>query len=213
MIIFAALLGALYIAITKRIILKSLDKKTVRNLAHSILFCLCAIGVHTVDSYKVMLIFSIALIVFNILGVELRWYDTVMIGNRYRDYGLVGSAIGIAFLVICFHQYKDIIILALCIVGFSDPMASFIGRKRGKHSIKVYKGEKSIEGTGAFFLTTFIICTIYMCCKDMVGVIQIIEVVVFSTLVSILELITPSFLDNIVIQFVSGITLYYIFIV
>jgi phytol kinase len=213
LIIFAVFLCALYIGITKKIILKRLDKKTVRNIAHSLLFSLCAIGVFTVENYKVLIVFSLGLIIFNILGVELHWYETVMIGNRYRDYGMVGSAIGIALLVLCFHQYNKIIILALCIVGFADPMASFVGRKTGKHKVKVFKGEKSIEGTIAFFLTTLIICSLYMSSNDIVSTIQMIKVIGFSVAVSILELITPSFLDNIVIQFVSGIILYYIFIV
>lgn len=213
LLIVATLLAVLYIGITNRIILKRINKQTVRNIAHTLLFCLCTIGVYTVDNYKVLVVFSLGLIVFNVVGVELHWYETVMMGNRYRDYGMVGSAIGIALLVLCFHQHKEIIIVALCIVGFADPMASFVGRNIGKHKLKVFRGEKSIEGTCAFFIATFIICMIYMVNNDIVSLVQVIKVIGLSVAVSILELVTPSFLDNIVIQFVSGIFLYCIFII
>lgn len=48
-------------------------------------------------------------------------------------------------------------LLGLLTLGISDPVANIIGKNFGKR--KIY-GEKSLEGTLAFFLSSFIVCTL-----------------------------------------------------
>lgn len=43
------------------------------------------------------------------------------------------------------------------VMGLSDPLAGFIGEKFGKHEIPIFGGEKSIEGSCAFFVCTLLL--------------------------------------------------------
>ena len=47
--------------------------------------------------------------------------------------------------------------VGVLIMGWGDPLASFVGSRWGKHRYKVWGGTKSLEGTGAMFVCAFII--------------------------------------------------------
>jgi len=57
-----------------------------------------------------------------------------------------------AVLLVLFFQ-KNIAVTALCLVAVSDTLAAIIGKSFGKHRF----GQKSVEGSAAFFLSALVV--------------------------------------------------------
>ena len=77
--------------------------------------------------------------------------------NR-KTLGEVYFPIGIALSAALFLPH-DILAFqfGVLIMALSDAMAALVGIPWGKHSITVFRGQKSIEGSSAFFLTSLMI--------------------------------------------------------
>ncbi|MCY1720859.1 phosphatidate cytidylyltransferase [Prolixibacteraceae bacterium Z1-6] len=77
---------------------------------------------------------------------------------------LLPMSIYITFLMSNLLDNKFIYILPMLVLGISDPMAAIVGMgmKKNNHQIKLFgiSTGKSIFGSGAFFITTIVICLI-----------------------------------------------------
>ncbi len=67
--------------------------------------------------------------------------------------------LGAAFMVSVLF-YKEVAMFALSVMLLGDTAAALVGRKWGHHKIN----NKSVEGCGAFFITGFIVLTIFYAC-------------------------------------------------
>ncbi len=63
----------------------------------------------------------------------------------------------ISTFLVCAFFPKGVAILSILFLGLGDPMASIIGIKFGKHKM----GRLSLEGSLAFFFTSFALCFLY----------------------------------------------------
>ena len=133
--------------------------------------------------------------------------------------GPFAYCLAVSFLVFIFIFYPDryyFPISAIFIMMYADPMASVIGKKYGKHRINVpgIGNKRSVEGSIAFFLTsllisgsTFLILGQYISGHSQLLSIEqiILFTVIMSTVATILELLSPSKYDDIIVPL--GLTL------
>lgn len=192
--------------LNSRKIFKKTDNKLVRNLVHSSLYLICCFSTLLFDHKLILIGTTLLSIVGSVVGVERKLLNRVSMGNRYRDYGIVFSGIGFLALILFFFDQKDIIIASLLIVGFADPMASLIGRTYGTKQITVWKNKKTLEGTLAFTVVAWLVLLSYVICCNLVSPLMLVMITAIALVLALVELFTPSFLDNFVLL-VGGATL------
>ena len=179
----------------------SISGPLTRNIMHAASFVLCAAGIYFAQHKWLPVGLGLVATVILIVGIERNWMPAIMHGSRLRDYGLVGSAIGITIVVGLFFEQKLLVVMALLVVGLADPLASIIGRRFGRHIIAAWGSQRSVEGSIAFASVTFLISLLFFTVSQ-TGIPYFI-VIGFSLFVAlttaVLELIIPSAIDNIAI--------------
>ena len=103
--------------------------------------------------------------------------------------------IGIISTVVLFNQ--QIAIISLMVLSISDSMASLIGIKYGKTKLL----KKTLEGSFAFYLSTFLILSIFTKLSTTYAIIS-------SMIITVAELIDINVNDNIRIPLTTAILLY-----
>lgn len=130
-----------------------------------------------------------------------------------RKKGEMRSSLIIVFLMFsivistCWGLLNDRILVLVVIYswGYGDAFAALIGKKFGKH--KIYK-KKSLEGTLAMFITSFIvIVTILLLHNIIPWYFSLVCALVTSIIVSVVELYTPNGLDTLTCPLSSLITI------
>jgi dolichol kinase len=86
-------------------------------------------------------------------------------------------------------------------------MASFIGRNFGSHKFAIWKNKKTLEGSLAFIIVTWIILFFYLFLYASITPVVLLVITVFAMLLTIIELVTPSFLDNFILLIFGAILL------
>lgn len=114
--------------------------------------------------------------------------------NEQRSFWSASLMI-ISFLLITLVFPKNIVILSMIITSVSDPIAALLGMKFGV--IKLFHN-KTLEGSCAFIISTFLITLFYF---------QTFNIMLFiiCVLISLNELTTPMKYDNLTIPIVSSI--------
>ncbi len=114
--------------------------------------------------------------------------------SKFTARGAIIFFIGILAAILLFPQFiaaASILVLAIC-----DAAATITGYYTGKHRMI---GSKTLEGTVAFFVSAFILLTFF------IGPLTAIAV---ALLIAIVELLTPSYVDdNLIIPIATGILL------
>ncbi|MCB9057257.1 MAG: hypothetical protein H6627_01755 [Calditrichae bacterium] len=98
----------------------------------------------------------------------------------------------LAFFLTCFVFDKDVAIVSMLLLSFSDSLAAVFGKKFGK--IKLFN--KSLEGTLTFFIITAMIFSIFF--ENYYMIIGV------AALCAVLELIPLPINDNLSIPLLSG---------
>ena len=87
----------------------------------------------------------------------------------------------------------------MIISSLSDSIAAIIGIRHGK--LRIFNN-KSIEGFYVFFLSTFTVCFF------LANQLSLLNILIISFVISLIELITPAKYDNFAIPLSSSILLY-----
>ncbi len=125
----------------------------------------------------------------------LKWVSTTL--DRPSKFPFRG---GIMFLIGCFAAVlffsSFYAALSILILSVGDGIAAIVGHYLGKH--KIVKN-KTLEGTTAFFVTTFIVLIFFL---------PTFKAFFVALIVALIELTTPQYIDdNIAIPLVSGVLL------
>lgn len=110
-----------------------------------------------------------------------------------KNHGLYMYIIGVILAVTFFYNHIDLVRVAFLILGFSDSIASLIGKLFPYKKFKVFN-YKSLSGSTAFFISTLII--LYFSQTYSEGLIQIF---MLSIGITLLEIISYKGNDNLLI--------------
>lgn len=124
--------------------------------------------------------------------------------DEKRHIGLIIYPLSVLFLVFLYNYGYIMAQSAICgvmIMGLGDGMAALVGTKWGKHKYKIRGiGKKSIEGTFAMFVASFLVVYFISPAGAWVSLL----VALFSSLV---ENISPSGVDNATVPILSSLLL------
>ena len=124
-------------------------------------------------------------------------------------FSLMGMMLAV-FWGIFGDDHKYIAVAAIMAWGPGDAMAAMLGKKFGKHKLrgKMIEGVKSVEGTVAMALTSFI-CTFVtlILMGELAWYVSLILSIVTAPIAALTELYTKKGLDTVTVPIVSALVL------
>tara|TARA_B100000212_G_C27375339_1_gene534451 strand:- start:1164 stop:1619 length:456 start_codon:yes stop_codon:yes gene_type:complete len=123
-------------------------------------------------------------------------------------FGAEAYPVGVLIATYCFLPLdKDAFIYGMLVGGFSDSMASVIGKYYKYKEIIIFGQKKSFGGSLSFFITTVIISYLF---TFVLGVeLNIISIIIIAFILTIAELVQTFGIDNVTIPVLGGMTLNY----
>ena len=123
-------------------------------------------------------------------------------------FGAEAYPIGVLIATYCFLPLdKNAFIYGILVGGFSDSMASVIGKYYGYREIIIFGQKKSLGGSLSFFITTVIISYLFI---FVLGVeLSAISILIIAFILTIAELVQTFGIDNVTIPVLGGMTLNY----
>ena len=134
--------------------------------------------------------------------------DTVLYRIDRKSFGEIYFPLSVSLLFMIMGTHPLLFIIPVLILTLADPMAAIIGGHYGRLRYLTIKGQKSIEGSAAFFLVAF--CCIYIPLLLFTNIGNI-EDMLIATLVALLvmlvEAVSWNGLDNLLIPLASSLLL------
>ena len=150
----------LILIVLSNILISSINiyQERIRKLMHFIIGVLCSISPYFFQSRHYPLILAIIFIIINILGKSNK---IILLNINLIDrtsYGTLYFSIAYFIHVLCFWNYKEYFLLSFLILSICDPIAAIVGKaNKNNKSFTIWRDNKTIAGTLAFFSSTFIL--------------------------------------------------------
>jgi len=112
----------------------------------------------------------------------------------------ISTSVGAILLIIIFFDHKWVFLAAIYSVAIGDGLGEFIGRPFGRHKYKLVN-EKSIEGTIAVFLGSFVSGILAVVIFYQFNLTIFLVILLASVIVTLIEAVSILFIDNIAMQF------------
>lgn len=193
-----------------------LSPKTSRKFLHSMIGNLPLIMPYFTNSIFPFLVASPFILVTFLVtpyspfkGISEKLSGLTDITEEGHQTGLVLYAISYTALAYFFGTKPYVVAAGIFPMAYGDSAAALIGMRYGKHRI----GSKSIEGCIGMFLGSFISLMLGMAYfASIYGFSladQLIPVLMVTTVVTVIEFISPSGLDNIAVPILGALTFIY----
>ena len=189
--------------IKDRLLIDSNSSRKFVHIASCITVCTFPYTLKNIEIYLICFIFVIITSFTKYKGV----FKSIHSVNRIT-FGAEAYPIGVLIATYYFLPLdKTAFIYGILVGGFSDSMASVIGKYYGYREIVVFGQKKSLGGSLSFFITTVIISysIIFILGIEM----NIISILIIAFILTIAELVQTFGLDNVTIPVLSGMTLNY----
>ena len=148
------------------------------------------------------IVFLVLLVSIRIMKHKVTGFKKVLETKNRKTFGDIYFIMTILGLWLVSSDNKVMYTLPIIILMFSDAFAALIGEFYSKYKFNTGFGTKSIEGSAAFFLTTYFICINFFLFFSDIGSINIVLVsLLLSILTMILEVISWNGLDNLFVPF------------
>lgn len=196
-------------ALTCRFFLKIPDE-IFRKTLHGILLGSFFVFVFVFEKWwmAVVLAIAFAIVVYPILAFFERFKGYSQLTTE-RKSGELKTSLLLVFgmfaviATICWGWLGDkyLVLASIYAWGFGDAMAALVGKRFGKHKItwKLSDGKKSVEGSTAMFITSFISVAIILACRGQMNIVAYILIAIVVALVSsIAELCSKNGMDTVI---------------
>ena len=193
-----------------------------RKLVHITLSLIIAGGINFFTSLTGPLI-TLILFLLILFGISIFKSDLVTLfletGTRSGDSKVdtlvasISALIGYGLVVVFFINYPEIITSSILIVALGDGAGEVFGRPFGKHKIKLPWGNKSLEGSFAVFIMSFlsILMSLALFSNSKLNFPEITPLIfIVSAAVTLLEMIAYKWSDNLLLPIVSAYLLVYL---
>ena len=151
-------------------------------------------------------------VVINYISYKKQVFKSMERDGSKNDLGTVYFALSLLILaLITFEnvEYSYIGALGILIMGYGDGFAAVIGVKYGKNKFEVLGNEKSLEGSLAMFIFSFIVSIAILYIFNPVNI--ILYSLILATVSTFLEAFSPYGLDNLAVPLGSSF-IYYLMI-
>ncbi len=150
-------------------------------------------------------------VIINYISYKKQIFNAMERDGSKKDLGTVYYAISLLTLSLITFKNKDfayIGALGILIMGYGDGFAAIIGTKYGKHKFKIFGNDKSIEGSLAMFLCSFLVSIVILYMFNPFNV--LLYSFILALLSTVLELLSPFGLDNLTVPLGSAMFFYII---
>lgn len=150
-------------------------------------------------------------VVINYISYKKQVFKAMERDESKNDLGTVYFALSLLILsLITFKnvEYSYLGALGILIMGYGDGFAAVIGVKYGKNKFKVLGNEKSIEGSLAMFIFSFIVSIVILYIFNPVNI--ILYSLVLAIISTFLEAFSPYGLDNLAVPLGTSFVYYLI---
>ena len=159
---------------------------------------------------------SIPIIIISILFIIINLWDIrnkkiTSIHKNSGSYGTVYYPAAVLILtIILWSQYKIILALSVLIMSISDSFAGIIGTRYGKKYFTLVREKKSVSGSTAMFISTFLIIFIALTLLYNMNlfIINLILAFMISATITLSELLSSKGNDNVIVPIVAAIFIY-----
>lgn len=152
-------------------------------------------------------------VIINYISYKKQVFKAMERDGSKNDLGTVYFALSLLLLaLITFKnsEFSYIGALGILIMGYGDGFAAIIGIKYGKHKFKVLGNSKSLEGSLAMFLFSFMVSLLILYIFNPIN--MILFSLILALIGTILEAFSPYGLDNLTVPLGTSL-LYYLFII
>ena len=151
-------------------------------------------------------------VIINYISYKKQIFKAMERDGSKNDLGTVYFALSLMILaLITFKNTKFSYIgaLGILVMGYGDGFAAIIGVKYGKHKFKVLGNNKSLEGSLAMFLFSFVVSLVILYIFNPVN--MLLYSLILATVSTVLEAFSPYGLDNLTVPLGTSL-LYYLLI-
>ena len=176
---------------------KGFSVEYTRKLAHSLSSLSCLFLPFFFSSHWYVLLLVISSFAILYIGNSKHLLNSICSVSR-KTYGayILPVSIGITYYITIWCLQNNLFfILSIAVLAISDPLACYFGKT---FKSKILKSGKTIIGTLAFFLSTFIICSLILWSQS-TGIKTISVALGISVIVSVTELISSNGSDNLTV--------------
>jgi len=186
-----------------RLHLDSNNSRKIVHVASCITVCTFPYTLSNVEIYLICFIFIIITSYTKYRGI----FNSIHSVDR-TTFGAEAYPVGVLIATYCFLPLdKNAFIYGILVGGFSDSMASVIGKYYKYKEIIIFGQKKSFGGSLSFFITTVIISYLF---TFVLGVeLNIISIIIIAFILTIAELVQTFGIDNVTIPVLGGMTLNY----
>ena len=184
----------------------NLDSNNSRKIVHvasCITVCTFPYTLSNIEIYLICFIFVIITSFTKYRGI----FKSIHSVDRIT-FGAEAYPVGVLIATYCFLPLdKDAFIYGMLVGGFSDSMASVIGKYYKYKELIIFGQKKSLGGSFSFFITTVIISYLFFFVFDIK--LSLISILIIAFILTIAELVQTFGIDNVTIPALSGMTLNY----
>ncbi|MCL2327285.1 MAG: phosphatidate cytidylyltransferase [Bacteroidetes bacterium] len=176
---------------------KGFSIEYTRKLGHSLSSLSCLFLPFFFTSHWYVLLLTISSFAILYIGNRKQLIHSICsVGRKTFGAYVLPISIGITYYISVWWLQNNLIFIAsIAVLAISDPLACYFGKR---FKSKILNSGKTIIGTLAFFLSTFIICALLLWSQS-AGITIIGIAVGVSVIVSVVELISPKGSDNLTV--------------
>jgi phytol kinase len=151
-----------------------------------------------------MLLLIPFLLALKYLHVFKRNLGTVLYRVDRTSFGEIYLPLSFCLLFVLTGRYPVMFIIPVLLLTLADSAAAMIGIRYGRLHYRIGKGQKSVEGSTAFFLIAFLCVLIPLLLFNTTGLLKaVLMALLIGLLVTMIEAITQTGLDNLLIPLFS----------
>lgn len=156
-------------------------------------------------------------IILNYMSYKKNIIKSMERNENKADLGTVYFPISLLILIILTwkggllgEDLKYIGAIGILIMGYGDGLAAIVGKKIGDNTYKIHNSKKSIEGSSAMFIISFIVTFTILTLVGGYSILTLKISLIVATFATFIEAITPWGLDNITVPIITSILVYYL---
>lgn len=140
-----------------------INPHNTRRIVHMLVGCLVCCTPFIFESSLPVILVAVIFLIGNAVAIKFNLIKSIHETDR-TSYGTVYFPVSFIILVLWFwHKDPSILITSMLIMAFADPVASWVGQGvKSPKQFRILTDIKSLQGTFAMFVTSFIVATLSM---------------------------------------------------
>ena len=180
----------------------------LRKFVHIIVGVMVVLSSFFLESSVPIIVISVLFALINLISIQKKKFTSIH--GEDKSYGTFYYPLAILVLAILFwNNYLIIFQTTTLIMAISDAMAAIVGVKYGKSKFQFIKDNKSIAGSAAMFISTFVLVLLVLFLNININIMQLIIIAVSIGAVSVAsELLSANGSDNLTVPLFSALFLF-----